>query len=80
MLLAKTIPGFKAGDANFYVMPCALQADRKESPDMAWYDAKYIGARLTEADLPYLDAVNGHYYSYYGDVYSNGALSCIPAH
>ena len=56
------IQGAKAGDSALIVLPCALQSYNpfKETST----GGNYMGARLTQQDAPYIDAINVHHYSY----------------
>lgn len=55
--------GVKAADPNMLVLPCALQAT---NPYVEKQDkGNYLGARLSEQDADYIDALNAHCYSYF---------------
>ncbi len=60
--------GAKAADPDLQVFPCALQA--ADSTAESAFFMNYAGARLVDSVAPFIDGLNGHYYSYYND--SNG--------
>lgn len=55
--------GAKEGDPKMEVFPCALQAADPEMEESGIFK-NYIGARISERHLPYLDGINIHAYSY----------------
>ena len=57
--------GAKAADPTMLVLPCALQAV-DSSAEVGNY-MNYAGVRLLDTITPYIDGLNGHYYSYYND-------------
>ena len=61
-ILKEMARGAKDADSAFVVLPCALQA---ADPIAEAGDFKnYMGARLTDQEMQYLDGINGHHYSY----------------
>ena len=60
--------GAKAADPDLQVFPCALQA--ADSTAESAFFMNYAGERLVDSVAPFIDGLNGHYYSYYND--SNG--------
>jgi len=61
--------GIKETDPNMVVLPCALNA---HEPEQAGADGgRYIGARLSEREVPYIDALNIHVYSWMNDATGN---------
>ena len=60
--------GAKAADPSILVIPCALQAVDSSAESGVYKN--YAGVRLLDTIAPYIDGLNGHYYSYYND--SNG--------
>lgn len=56
--------GLKDADPNMLVIPCALQA-AEENAELSTNFRNYMGARIDEATLPYLDGLNIHIYSYH---------------
>ena len=56
--------GVKDTDPNMVVLPCALQAYKPESESHRYYEAGFIGTRLSERELPYIDGLNIHTYSF----------------
>ena len=57
--------GVKAADSTMQVYPCALQA-ADPSTELGIYK-NYAGVRLLDTIAPYIDGLNGHYYSFYND-------------
>lgn len=56
--------GVKTADPAMLVIPCALQAS-EEAAELSSNFRNYMGARIDEASLPYLDGLNIHIYSYH---------------
>jgi hypothetical protein len=59
--------GFKAGDSQIWVAPGAFQADTPDFPangDGISWSGKYLGYRVNQATLPYINVLNSHCYSY----------------
>jgi len=69
--------GIKETDPNMVVLPCALNA---HEPEQAGADGgRYIGARLSDREVPYIDALNIHVYSWMYD--ANGTrIGINPEH
>ncbi|MEM9996695.1 MAG: T9SS type A sorting domain-containing protein [Bacteroidota bacterium] len=54
--------GAKAADPAMVILPAAFQAYELEQPGDPYKN--YLGARVTAAEAPYIDALNAHLYSF----------------
>ncbi|GEM_PF-1173509 len=63
LILRGMAQGVAQGDANLFVLPCALQA-WNPAAELTPTAKNYIGARITPQEAPLLDALNAHAYSF----------------
>ncbi len=68
--------GAKTADPSMKVFSCALQAADPATESSSYRN--FMGARLSPREIPYLDGINVHHYSYKRDEASGDRIATFP--